>query len=94
MTGAIQSGLRAAHEILHEVAPQSVTEEDLQGSVYAKDYKKPQSIRRYYAKKSGGFPIKSLIAVGCVALVCVSVAKRWNVEFNCVSVIKKALSFG
>jgi len=41
MNGAIESGYRTAHEILSHLKPAVVNQDNLYGSVYAKDYRAP-----------------------------------------------------
>lgn len=51
MSGAVQSGKRAAFEVLHLMMPSTVSSKDLEGTVFAKDYKPPQMKDQNYSAK-------------------------------------------
>lgn len=52
MSGAAESGLRVAHEILHHLQPASVENEKLQGSIYQPGHKQPELPTPHYRKMS------------------------------------------
>uniref|UniRef100_A0A914YDY4 Amine oxidase n=1 Tax=Panagrolaimus superbus TaxID=310955 RepID=A0A914YDY4_9BILA len=52
MSGAVQSGLRAAHEILHNFKSKHVNAQHLKDSIYDPKYKRPQDWDFTYSSKS------------------------------------------
>uniref|UniRef100_A0A914UI43 Amine oxidase n=1 Tax=Plectus sambesii TaxID=2011161 RepID=A0A914UI43_9BILA len=83
MSGAVQSGLRAAHEVLWNLHPKTVDRKLLEGSVYEQDYHQPQGpVGLSYQSTSSSLAIgKRLLLVSGVAAGLYALSKRYELPF-------------
>ncbi|OWF40103.1 probable flavin-containing monoamine oxidase A [Mizuhopecten yessoensis] len=69
MSGAVQAGIRAATEILHQLRPGSVSSGELFGTAYSPSYKAPQHLRRKVKQSYITRGLSFAILVGVIALL-------------------------
>jgi hypothetical protein len=83
MSGAIQSGQRAAHEVMWNLSPKSVDKRHLEGSVYEQDYHPPQGpVGLSYQSSGGILPIgRKFLLVSGVAFGLYFLSKRYELPF-------------
>ncbi|KIH62865.1 hypothetical protein ANCDUO_06849 [Ancylostoma duodenale] len=93
MEGAVQSGLRAAHEVLHQLGHHDkVSHTILKGTVYDSDYKPPQSaVTHYREKRSPWWRRIFFLTALCMGIFAYSKKYRLSYTARAVRPLEKAI---